>query len=231
MIQGFRHGLFENNRFERVSGGLALTCDAWWWEGPTCQDIVVRNNVFKDTAFRNAWGTGKAALIIGAGWAEGKSDVSRGCAFHSAVITGNTFLSSSTGAIFVSNTDHVVIQKNIIRNAYRLVAPAGAIQLAGVLDAKVWDNVFFGCPGQNVSVIESRQVHILRNVFRDAYRHFNAAPKVLPDCVISILRCAETEIADNEIIGTDAANVVSVKDSPNATQTGNHVVHRTAPAP
>lgn len=28
MAQGFRHGLFEHNRFERISGGLALTCDA-----------------------------------------------------------------------------------------------------------------------------------------------------------------------------------------------------------
>ncbi|MDQ2731019.1 MAG: right-handed parallel beta-helix repeat-containing protein, partial [Armatimonadota bacterium] len=107
MIQGFKHGLFENNRFERISGGLALTCDAWWFEGPTCQDITVRNNVFQDTAFRNAWGTGKAALTIGAGWSEGHTDASRGCAFHGATVTGNTIIGSSTGAIFISNTDNV----------------------------------------------------------------------------------------------------------------------------
>jgi hypothetical protein len=65
MAQGFKHGLFENNRFARISGGLTLTCDVFWWEGPTCQDVVVRNNTFVDTTFRNAWGTGKAAIIVG----------------------------------------------------------------------------------------------------------------------------------------------------------------------
>ena len=229
MIQGFRHGLFENNRFERISGGLALTCDAWWWEGPTCQDIIVRNNVFKDTAFRNAWGTGKAALIIGAGWAEGKGDVSHGCAFHSALVTGNTFHGASTAAIFVSNTDQVVIEKNSIQNAYTLAASAGAIQLAGVLDAKVWDNVFSHCPGLNVAVLESQQVSIRRNIFRAAYRSAAKLPKDFPDAVIRLSRCVNLDIANNEVDGADAATVFWITDSRETTLANNHAAHLTTP--
>ena len=229
LFQGFKHGTFENNRFERISGGLALTCDAWWWEGPTCQDIVVRNNLFKDTAFRNAWGSGKAALIIGAGWAEGKGDVSHGCAFHSAVITGNTFTGSSTAAIFISNTDNVIVEKNTIQNAFRLAAPVGAIQLAGVLDAKIYDNTLTGCPGLNISAVESRQISILRNTIRDAYRDPANAPKDLPDALIRILGCMDTQVANNLVSHTNAANVISVKDSPGTVLSSRHSAHIPSP--
>ncbi|MDQ2800783.1 MAG: right-handed parallel beta-helix repeat-containing protein, partial [Armatimonadota bacterium] len=170
MIQGFRHGLFENNRFERISGGLALTCDAWWFEGPTCQDIVVRGNVFQNTAFRNAWGTGKAALIIGAGWAEGKTNPALPCAFRGAIVEGNTFLDSSTGAISVSNADHVVVQNNVIRRPFTLAKPAGAIQLNGVADARVWNNRVVDCPGPALSIHGSRRVSVQGNLFPAAAR-------------------------------------------------------------
>ena len=202
MVQGFRHGLFENNRFERISGGLALTCDAWWFEGPTCQDITVRNNVFQDTSFRNGWGTGKAALVIGAGWSEEHTDSSRGCAFHTATVTGNTFNRSSAGAIFLSNTDHVVVAQNTIRNPYTLAPPIAAIQLAGVADAKVWNNVVSGCPGLNLSVKGSRRVSIRGNVFGNASQNPANLPKGRPNAVLSIVDCTDTNAVGNKVFGT-----------------------------
>jgi hypothetical protein len=148
MIQGFRHGLFENNRFERISGGLALTVDAWWWGGPVSQDITVRNNVFKDTTFRNAWGTGKAAVIVGSHVAP--TDPGLGVAFHRVSITGNTIVDSSSGAILISNASDVIVKDNVITQPFTLAAPAGAIQLTSVDRAQVWGNTVTGCPGAAV---------------------------------------------------------------------------------
>ena len=225
MVQGFKHGLFENNRFERISGGLALTCDAWWFEGPTCQDITVRNNVFQDTPFRNAWGTGKAAIIIGAGWSEGHTDVSRGCAFHTATVTGNTIVGASAGAVFISNTDHVTVEGNVIRRPFTEAAPVGAIQLAGVADGRVWNNTVTRCPGLNLSVRGSRRISVKGNTFRDAYKGAIKPPQEVPDAVVSITGCTDTQVTGNKTDGTDAANAIWVAGSAGTTLSGNQTTH------
>ena len=225
MVQGFKHGLFENNRFERISGGLALTCDAWWFEGPTCQDITVRNNVFQDTPFRNAWGTGKAAIIIGAGWSEGHTDISRGCAFHTATVTGNTIVEASAGAVFISNTDHVTVEGNSIRHPFTEAAPVGAIQLAGVADGRVWNNAVSGCPGLNLSVRGSRRISLKGNTFRDSYKGTVKPPQEVPDAVVSITGCTDTQVTGNKIDGTDAANAIWVAGSADTTLSGNQTTH------
>ncbi len=179
MIQGFRHGLFENNRFERISGGLALTCDAWWFEGPTVQDVTVRNNVFSATTFRNGWGTGKAALTIGASWAEGHTNPALPCATHGAAVTGNTFLGSSAGAIQISDTDHVIVANNVIRHPYTQATPVAAIHLLGVADAAISDNRIFACPGLGLMAEGSRRLAVTGNAFTDSYQNPANLPK---DC-------------------------------------------------
>jgi len=229
MVQGFQHGLFENNRFERISGGLALTCDAWWFEGPTCQDITVRNNMFGDTPFRSAWGTGKAAIIIGAGWSEDHTDISRGCAFHTATVTGNTITGASTGAVFISNTDHVLVANNVIRRPFTLAASAGAIQLAGVADGRVWNNIVTACPGLNLSAQGSRRISIRGNVFRGAFKGAVKPPKDTLDAVVSITGCTDTEVAGNTVVGTDAVHAFWVEGSMGTTLCANPTTRLTAP--
>ena len=229
MIQGFRHGLFENNTFERVSGGLALTCDAWWFEGPTVQDIVVRDNVFRDTAFRDGWGTGKAALAIGAGWAEGHTDPALPCATHGATVTGNTFIGSSTGAIQISNTDHVIVANNVIRRPYALAAPGGAIHLLGVADATVAGNRVWGSPGPCVLAEGSRRLSVRDNVLMDTYRRLPSPVKDVPDAVIGIVNCAQTQVTDNRVDGTDAASAVFVAGSAGTMVRGNTTLHMKTP--
>ncbi|MDQ2686435.1 MAG: right-handed parallel beta-helix repeat-containing protein [Armatimonadota bacterium] len=152
MVQGFRHGLFENNTFERVSGGLALTYDAWWWEGPTVQDVTVRNNVFRNTTFRNAWGTGRAAITVGSDRAPtgpATDGVTRGVR-----ITGNKIYNSSTGGIYVGNAADVIIQGNVIDHAK---APKGeaAITLNSVFGGTVTGNKVIGCGGPALTVTNS----------------------------------------------------------------------------
>ena len=229
MVQGFRHGLFENNHFARISGGLALTCDAWWFEGPTDQDITVRNNVFDDTTFRNGWGTGKAAIIIGAGWAEDHTDISRGCAFHMATVTGNTINGSSNAGIFISNTDHVTIARNVIRRPFTLGPPAGAIQLAGVADARVADNTVIGCPGLGLLANGSRRLAVVGNVFQDSYKGKVEPPKDAPNAVIGIIGGTDTQVMGNKVMGTDSLDAIWVAGSTGTTLTGNQVTHLTAP--
>lgn len=229
MVQGFRHGLFENNHFARISGGLALTCDAWWFEGPTCQDITVRHNVFQDTTFRNGWGAGKAAIIIGAGWSQDHTDVSRGCAFHTATVTDNTIENSSAGAIFISNTDHVTVAGNTIRRPFTLAAPVGAIQLTGVADATVSGNTVTGCPGLNLSATGSRRLTVVDNVFREAFKHGTNPPKNVPDAVVSIAGGTDTTVARNRIAGTDAVHGIWVTGSTGTTIQENTGTQLTAP--
>ncbi len=229
MIQGFRHGLFENNTFERISGGLALTCDAWWFEGPTVQDITVRNNIFKETTFRNGWGTGKAALSIGAGWAEGKTDPALPCATHGATVTGNTFLNSSVGAIQISDTDHVLVAKNIIRRPYTAGTPTGAIHLLGVADARVLDNRVWGCPGPSVLAEGSRRLVLTGNIFTDSYKNPANPSEAAPSAVVGILHCANTQVTGNEIVGTDAASAIWIAGSAGTTLSGNKASRMTAP--
>ena len=229
MIQGFRHGLFENNVFERISGGLALTCDAWWFEGPTVQDVVVRGNAFQDTTFRNGWGTGKAALIVGAGWAEGHTDPALPSATHGVTVAGNTFTDSSVGAIQVSNADHVVIENNAIGRPNVLGTPAGAIHLLGVADARVSGNRVWGCPGLGLLAEGSRRLSVTGNVFRDSYRDPANPPKDAPNAVIAVVGCADTAIRGNKIAGTDAGHAIWVAGSTGTTLSGNTATHLTTP--
>ena len=163
MVQGFKHGRFENNRFERISGGLTLTCDAWWWEGPTTQDVFVRDNVFTDTTFRDAWGTGKAAIIVSAG--DGPADPTGGVALHGVTITGNTITRSSHAAIFISNASDVVVRGNTITDASALGTPVGAIQLRSVDRAIVTGNRVIGHRGPELTVRDSHAVRVTANNF------------------------------------------------------------------
>ena len=229
MIQGFQHGLFEGNTFERISGGLALTCDAWWFEGPTVQDVVVRDNVFRDTTFRNGWGTGKAALTIGAGWAEGHTDPALPCATHGATVTGNTFLDSSAAAIQISNTDHVTVANNVIRRPSTEATPAGAIHLLGVVDAQVTGNKVYGSPGPGLLAEGSRRLSVTGNVFQDSYHSAANPRKDAPDAVIAVVNCVGASVTGNKITGSDAAHAVWVAGSTGTTVSGNMATHLTAP--
>ena len=226
MIQGFQHGLFENNRFERISGGLALTCDAWWFEGPTVQDVTVRNNVFDATTFRNGWGTGKAAVSIGPSWAEGHTKPAFPCATHGATVTGNLFVGSSAGAIQISNTDHVTVANNIIRSPYTLAAPVAAIHLLGVADAAVTGNRIWNCPGPGLLAEGSRRLTVRGNTVTASYRNPANLPKDVPDAVIGIVNCTDILVTGNKVAGTDAANVVWVSGSTATTVKDNKATNK-----
>ncbi|MCX5670269.1 MAG: right-handed parallel beta-helix repeat-containing protein [Planctomycetota bacterium] len=227
MVQGYKHGLFENNRFKRISGGLALTCDAWWWEGPTCQDIVVRNNVFEETAFRNAWGTGKAAIIIGTSLAP--TDPTRGVAFHRVEVVGNTITGSSTAGILISNASDVTVRNNVIDHPFRLAAPEAAIQLQGVDKARLWDNTVIGCPGWNLAAKNANALSIKGNTFKDAYQAPGSPSKSSPSAVISLVGCTNADVEANSITGTDAANGIWVEGSANVHLAGNRAAQMSTP--
>ena len=161
MLQGFKHGLIENNRFERISGGLSMAVDFWWWGGPANQDITVRNNVFKQTTFRNGWGTGRAAIEIAAG--EGPQDPTKGVVIHGVNITGNSFEDSSQAAILIANAAAVVIKNNVIQRAYMAGKPAGVIQLRVVDGAQVEGNTISASPGEGIVTKNSHAVTIRNN--------------------------------------------------------------------
>lgn len=156
MLQGFRHGLIENNTFERISGGLSLAVDFWWWGGPVNQDVTVRGNVFKHTTFRNGWGTGRAAVEVAAG--EGPPDPTKGVAIHKVNISGNTFEDSSQAAIIVANADGVVIKNNVIRRAFTLGKPVGVIQLRSIDGAQIEGNIIADSPGEGIVIKNSHAV-------------------------------------------------------------------------
>lgn len=148
MLQGFKHGLIENNRFERISGGLSMAVDFWWWGGPANQDITVRHNVFKQTTFRNGWGTGRAAIEIAAG--AGPQDPTKGVVMHGVNIVGNSFEDSSQAAILVANAGDVIIKNNVIHHAYTQGKPAGVIQLRSIDGAQVTGNTITATPGESI---------------------------------------------------------------------------------
>ncbi len=164
MLQGFKHGLIENNRFERISGGLSMAVDFWWWGGPANQDITVRNNVFRSTTFRNGWGTGRASVEIAAG--EGPKDPTQGVAIHGVNISGNTFDSSSNAAILVANASDVIVRDNIIRDAFTLGTPVGVIQLRSVERAQVENNTIQGSRGKGIILKNSHAVTVRNNTIQ-----------------------------------------------------------------
>ena len=165
MVQGFQHGLFENNTFERISGGLALTVDAWWWGGPVVQDVTIRNNVFRQTTFRNGWGTGRAAIAVGADKAP--NFPAQSGATHGVTISGNRIFDSSRGAIFVGNATDVTIQNNRITNAQGLQGES-AIVLNGVFGGVVTGNTIAQSGGKAIAVSNSSDVKVTANTVAPA---------------------------------------------------------------
>ncbi len=160
MFQGFQHGLFENNTFDRISGGLAMTVDAWWWGGPVVQDITIRNNVFTNTTFRNGWGTGHAAIAVGADNAPTRP--ARTGATHRVSITDNTITDSSQGAIFVGNATDVTVKDNVITGA-KVLQGESAILLNGVYQGTVAGNTITNSGPKAISITNSSAVKTGRN--------------------------------------------------------------------
>ena len=231
MVQGFAKGLFENNLFERVSGGLDLTTDAWWHEGTPVQNVMVRGNTFLETTFRNAWGTGKAAINVGPSWTagSGRRDPNRRYASSNIVIADNTISGSSRAAILVTNRSDVVISGNSITSAFTLADPAGAIQLDTVSNARVEKNTVKNTPGANVALSRVNGALVQNNTFIDAsFRLGRSAPKSFGG-VISIVDSAKVGIAGNKIVGTDAPHAIWVSDSPDTHIGTNTATKMTAP--
>ena len=228
LVQGFQHGLFENNRFERISGGLALTCDPWSWDGPTCQDITVRNNVFIDTTYRTGRGTGKAALAVGPTTAP--ADPSTGVAFRGVNVTGNRFLGSSSGAIAVSNAGDVAIKDNIVERPFSLSAPQSAIHLRGIVDGQVSGNTITNCPGAGIVAEHVNNLLLKGNNFQNTYRGIGVVLNNIPSAVIALIGCREVVVQGNWLIGSDAAHAISLTGSRQVHLQGNRASKMAAPA-
>ena len=160
MVQGFKHGLFENNVFERISGGLSMTVDTWWWGGPTVQDVTIRNNIFQQTTFRDGWGTGRAAIAIGADKAPNRP--AKNGLTHKVLIEGNQIFDSSRGAIFVDNASDVTIKNNLIQNAQSLKGES-AIALNGVYQGAVTNNSISKSGAGAIAISNSTGVQVAHN--------------------------------------------------------------------
>ena len=117
------------------------------------------------------------------------------------------------------------LQGNSIRRPFTEAAPVGAIQLAGVADGRVWNNAVSGCPGLNLSVRGSRRISLKGNTFRDSYKGTVKPPQEVPDAVVSITGCTDTQVTGNKIDGTDAANAIWVAGSADTTLSGNQTTH------
>jgi len=94
------------------------------------------------------------------------------------------------------------LQGNSIRRPFTEAAPVGAIQLAGVADGRVWNNTF-----------------------RDSYKGTVKPPQEVPDAVVSITGCTDTQVTGNKIDGTDAANAIWAAGSADTTLSGNQTTH------
>ena len=108
MVQGFKKGLIEGNTFTRIGQGLAVTMDAWWWEGGSWDECIIRNNTFTQTPYVTYWDS--AAIHYGPGI---PLDVV-GSVFGSVKVSGNKILVGAGDTIRINHTTKQILQKNTI---------------------------------------------------------------------------------------------------------------------
>ena len=106
MVQGFKSGIFIGNTFTRIGQGLAVTMDAWWWEGGTWDECTVRNNTFTQVPYVTYWKS--AALRYGPGFDDKAVPV-----FGPVSIVGNTISGGMGDGISISAA-HYALQNNTV---------------------------------------------------------------------------------------------------------------------
>lgn len=123
-----RGALIENNFFDSVmtAGILVITEVCSFNESISAQDVVIRNNLFKDTNQSNPAPGAITVLCFRHDWSRPPLPG----VFKKIEITNNTIDSTAESGIFVSNTDNLVIRNNRITKACQ--NPGGAIGSAAI---------------------------------------------------------------------------------------------------
>ena len=139
MVEGFQKGVFTDNTFDHVNGGLSLVANLYWPQGGAVSNVLVRNNVFRDCPYSAGWGSGGAALSVGAWWGEAPLAASESYSDKNIVITGNKFIRCGKAAIGVGMAQNVTIAHNRIDTALTQGGD-GAIDLHLVGKARLYGN-------------------------------------------------------------------------------------------
>lgn len=141
MIQGVRGAVIENNVIERAGlAAIDVRLDAYWWEGPTSEHVIIRGNTIKDSPY-SLYGACcsfqmSGAISVGPSTSPGKVTAVEQI-FRDFRIEGNHISNSMWSGILAKNIDGLIIKDNIIeRPVNRTDPPAqayyGEQALAGI---------------------------------------------------------------------------------------------------
>lgn len=154
MIQGVRGAVIEDNVIERAGlAAIDVRLDAYWWEGPTSESVVIRGNTVRDSpyslfaaccAFQMS-----GAISVGPSTSPGKIP-SLDAIFRDFRIEGNRISNSMWSGILAKNIDGLVIKDNVISapvnrsgppaQGYYGEEPLAGIYLHAVRNAEVTGN-------------------------------------------------------------------------------------------
>ena len=165
LSQGFNQGLFEDNRFENVHGGLHCAPDTWNWRSPG-QHLIVRRNVFRSVTNSTGWPHNEAALVAGAG--AGAAGPAQSAAAQEISISDNLFLGSVTGGVYLSDAGRVTVTGNRFDGiqgwaGYGDSGGNPPIALNAVLDGVVSGNRIARSAGPAISIANSSRVRVVHN--------------------------------------------------------------------
>jgi hypothetical protein len=120
MIQGVRGAIIENNVIERAGlAAIDVRLDAYWWEGPTSENVIIRGNTIRDSpyslfaaccAFQMS-----AAISVGPSTSPGKNPAKE-YLFKDFRIQDNLIINPMFAGILAKNIDGLVVSGNTIEN-------------------------------------------------------------------------------------------------------------------
>jgi hypothetical protein len=149
MIEGIDHGVFTHNLFDGVNGGLAVTSDPYWAQGGTCRNVVIDNNIFRNSKVDYTNNNIRGALVLGPLWGSGPLLPGQHYAFENFTVTNNTILDTGGPSISAHMVGHLRIAGNVVKNP---TVRGGVFDIAGDGNAVIANNQFFGVVGPVISL-------------------------------------------------------------------------------
>lgn len=114
MLIQAKDGIIEGNKFENIStGGITLQNSASWPEGFVPQNIIIQNNILKNTGFdKSYWMEGYAASPIILRTTTFNKKQAKWQGVRNIQIKNNKIISNSDNAIYISGAENIYIENN-----------------------------------------------------------------------------------------------------------------------